>query len=489
LKAALLRRLGQTEAALVTTDEALTLDSMEYGALWERRLLIDDPAFARFVRQDADTIIELALDYAHAGFFADAAALLIGVPDDNPMVEYTLGWVHLQAGEAEQALAAFQRAAARSPDYCFPNRLEDVLSLTAAMQFNPTDPRAPYYLGNFWYAHRRYDEAIDCWEQSRALDDRFPTVHRNLGTAYYNKRNDPRRALESLERAFALNPSDARVLFELDQLYKQLNRPPAERLTFLEEHEAQVDQRDDLTVERITLLNLLHRPDDAYALLSSRTFHPWEGGEGKVTGQYVISLVEMARRLILQGRHADAPPLLEQAQIYPHNLGEGKLHGAQENNIFYYLGCAFEELEEDERAQDYFTKAATGLSEPTSAMYYNDQPPDMIFYQGLARQKLGRMEAAQATFQKLVDYGQAHMHDDVHIDYFAVSLPNLLVFDEDLNRRNQIHCHYMIALGYTGLGKNELAASHYADVLQMDISHLGATLHSQLLKPAPIQAS
>ena len=26
-----------------------------------------------------------------------------------------------------------------------------------------------------------------------------------------------------------------------------------------------------------------------------RNFHPWEGGEGKVTGQYVAILVEMAK--------------------------------------------------------------------------------------------------------------------------------------------------------------------------------------------------
>ena len=482
LKIALLRHRGETESALATTDEALTLDSLEYGALWEQRLLVDAPAFEHHIRQDADTIIELALDYAHAGFFADAITLLNTLPAVDPMVGYTQGWVHLQAGDAEQALAAFQQAATLSPDYCFPNRLEDLLSLTAAMRLNPTDPRAPYYLGNFWYAHRRYDEAISCWEQSRSLDDDFPTVHRNLGTAYYNKLDDPSRALESLEKAFSLNRKDARVLFELDQLYKKLNHAPAERLAFLEEYTDLVDQRDDLTIERITLLNLLHRPDDAYALLANRTFHPWEGGEGKVTGQYVSSLVEMARQLIDQGHYAAAIPLLEQAQVYPHNLGEGKLYGAQENNVFYYLGCAYAGLGDQERAQECFSAAAKGLSEPTSAIYYNDQPPEMIFYQGLARQKLGQMTEARAIFQKLVDYGQTHMHDNVSIDYFAVSLPDLLLFDDDLKQRNQIHCHYMIALGYAGLGEGTLATAHFDEITQMDASHLGATLNSHWLR-------
>jgi tetratricopeptide (TPR) repeat protein len=401
--------------------------------------------------------------------------------ESDPLAGYMLGWVYLQAGESEQARRAFERAAVLSPDYCFPQRLEDVPAIEAAMRLNPADARAPYYLGNFWYAHRRYAEAIACWEQARALDASFATTHRNLGLAYYNKLNDPVRALQSLETAFALNQGDARVLFELDQLYKKLNRAPEQRLALLEQHAALVAARDDLAVERISLLNLLGRPESAFQALTGRMFHPWEGGEGKVTGQYVSSLVELARRAIRQGQHAEAIARLEQAQIYPHNLGEGKLYGAQENNIFYELGRAYAGQGDADRAQAAFTRASTGLSEPTSAMFYNDQPPDMIFYQGLARRALGQEAQARAIFQKLVDYGRSRMDDDVAIDYFAVSLPNFLVFEEDLKARNRIHCHYMIALGHTGMGEPAQAEAQYAEVLRMDAYHLGATLHRRLL--------
>ena len=59
--------------------------------------------------------------------------------------------------------------------------------------------------------------------------------------------------------------------------------------------------------------------------------------------------------------------------------------------------------------------------------------------------------------------------------------PDFLVFDEDLRLRNRIHCHYMIALGYTGLGDREQAETHYSEALRLDASHLGATLHRRLL--------
>ncbi len=65
---------------------------------------------------------------------------------------------------------------------------------------------------------------------------------------------------------------------------------------------------------------------------------------------------------------------------------------------------------------------------------------------------------------------------------FAVSLPDFLVFDEDLGRRNRIHCLYIMALGYTGLGEEERAAACFGEVLELDAAHLGATLHRRLLR-------
>jgi tetratricopeptide (TPR) repeat protein len=481
LKIALLRHAGDITAARRETDLAISMDPMEYGAHWERFLLDGDSTFDRMVRPDSEIYLELAIDYAHAGLFEDAVQLLQHSASSSPMVAYTLGWILSEAGQMDAAQQAFQRASGLSTDYCFPNRLEDVLILETAMRANPEDPRAPYYLGNFWYAHRRYEEAISCWERAYILKPSFPTAYRNLGLAYFNKRQDFAKALEYFEKSFALDPEDARVFFELDQLNKKLNRTPAWRLTLFEEHLGLVARRDDLSVEYISLLNLTGQHEKAYQQLMQRNFHPWEGGEGRVTGQYVISLVEMAKTALVEGRHQGAIDALEKAQIYPHNLGEGKLYGAQENNIFYYLGCAYELLGKSEEARDWFERASKGLSEPTSAIYYNDQPPDMIFYQGLAQVKLGHPEQAHQIFSRLVDFGRTHLDDEVEMDYFAVSLPDFLVFDANMKERHQIHCLYMMALGELGLGNGENAFAHYDAVLARDASHLGATLHRRLV--------
>ena len=76
------------------------------------------------------------------------------------------------------------------------------------------------------------------------------------------------------------------------------------------------------------------------------------------------------------------------------------------------------------------------------------------------------------------------MDDQISIDYFAVSLPDLLVFDADLMLRNKIHCLYLMALGNMGLGNGniERAERLFKEVLELDKNHQGAIIHKQMAK-------
>jgi tetratricopeptide (TPR) repeat protein len=367
-----------------------------------------------------------------------------------------------------------------NPEKCFPNSIEEILILQHAIEQNPSDAKALYFLGNFWYANRQYPEAIACWEQSATLDNTFPTVLRNLALAYYNKQNEKTKAQQFLEKAFALNTTDARILMELDQLYKKTGRPQRERLAFLEKYLPLVEQRDDLCIERITLYNQLGDYEKAKQLIDSRRFHPWEGGEGKVTGQYVLCRIELAKQAIAENRYETAVQLLSETAIYPHNLGEGKLINAEENDIHYYTGLAFNGLGNKEKAHMYWKKATAGSSEPKQAFFYNDAQPDKIFYRGLAWRALGEENKARSCFNKLLACGEKHLFDTCKIDYFAVSLPDLAIWDDDLNVRNQIHCNYMMGLGYLGLNNRDKALDFLTKVIRLDPNHQGGQIHLNL---------
>jgi len=479
LKASLLRKTGKRDAALQWITASLEIDRFNMGCLFEKYLLSNDgavkSAFIGLLNDNPHSYLEYALDYAAAGLYEEAIELLQWSAETTagnyPMIHYAIGYFLSKSGNEEEAKNQYQKAFALSPDRCFPNRLEEMLILQHALIVHPEDSKALYYLGNFWYAKRQYAEAIECWEKSAALNGEFPTVLRNLSLAYYNKANRKSEALQLLEKAFSLDETDSRIFMELDQLYKKLNYPPAERLAFLEVHMDLVEQRDDLFVERIALYNQLGRYEIAKELCASRKFHPWEGGEGKVTFQYTYCRLQLAKRVIEAGNFSLALQYLNETDTYPHNLGEGKLSTVNENDVEYYKGVCYRGLHDEENAVKWFTKATKGSVEPKQAFFYNDENPDKIYYQGLAWRALGDEEKAQERFKKLIEHGEKHLNDECKIDYFAVSLPDLAIWEEDLNKRNQIHCYYVMALGYSGVGNLELAEKFMKNVKEIDVNH------------------
>ena len=452
LRAAVLRLQDRKAEALAWIDESLQLDHFNYGCRYEKYLLTGEETLKELMRKSSQNYDELALDYAAAGLNDEARAIwemAISEGATSPMTYYYMGSDYFQ--KAEQADSA----------YCFPNRLEDVLVLEAAKEKNPEGAKAPYYLGCLYYDKRQYDLALENWELSARLDPSFPTVWRNLALARFNKQDNQEEALEYMEKAFHLDETDSRILMELDQLYKRLQKPHQQRLDFLQKYPLLIAQRDDLVLEEITLLNQLGRYEEAKEKLDAHQFHPWEGGEGKVPAQYQFCRIELAKRLLSgeKKEESEAKQLLEECLAYPPHLGEGKLYGAQDNDILYFL----------ERYQD----GTAGPTEPAAAMYYNDAKPDKIFYAGLCYRALGQENEARGLFHKLVNYGKQHIFDHVTMDYFAVSLPDLLIWDDSLDVKNRIHCLYMLALGYYGLNDKEKAQRYLTEAKSLDMNHMG----------------
>jgi len=483
LKTALLMRLDRRAEAEQWAQESLSINAFNYGILFETEQLDE---MKQLMRQDANNYDELALDYCAAGLWLDAVALWgIAIEEEatTPLTRYYMAWA-LRESKADIYIvrAALSDALAQSPDFCFPNRNEAILALQSAMELAPNDAHAPYFLGNLYFNARQYDLALEYWELSARLDNSFPTVHRNLALLYMNKpavladaTGHEQRALKEMELAYSLDESDSRILMELDQLYKRLQYAPAYRLERLEAHLQEVAKRDDLVLEHATLLNQTGRFEEAKQIIDQHIFHPWEGGEGKVSGQYQFARLAIAKQLIAsQEELPRAIQLLKECLFFPDNLGEGKLYGAQDNDFYYYLGLAYQLQGQEQEAIQAWTLGTAGPTEPAAAMYYNDAKPDKIYYAALCYRQLGNEAKARGLFHKLIAYGEKHLFDHVTMDYFAVSLPDLLVWEGDLDEANRIHCHYMLALGHMGLGNLELGAKYLAKVLEQNVNHLGA---------------
>lgn len=442
LKATTLRLMGRLEEMKQVCQEALAVDAFNYGCLYE---LGEKERIKTLMHHDAHNYDVLALEFAAAGLTKEAHdvwQMAIEEGAVSPMTYYYLG--------------RYEEAEKMDYRYCFPNSLEALLALEQAKKENPAGARAPYYLGCLYMDKRQYDLARTNWELSAQLDNQFATVWRNLALLAYNKEHQTEKAVEMMERAFSLDKQSSRILMELDQLYKRLNRPAQERLRFLEQYPDLVEQRDDLVLEHITLMNVTGQYERAKTTLDAHQFHPWEGGEGKVPAQYQLARVELAKQAMEQKQYNQAIELLEQCLVYPPHLGEGKLHGAQENDFYYYLGLCHQAKGDHTKACECWEQATKGPQEPAAALYYNDANPLKIYYQGLALIALGRIDEAKGRFYKLLNYGKQHLFDHVKMDYFAVSLPDLQIWEGDLTEQNRRHCLQLIELGEKGLKATQL---------------------------------
>ena len=478
LKILLLKQKGMSNEALTLADESLELDPFNFTALFAKYLISGDKNiltyFKELMRREPHNYDEVGIDLTIDAQYEAAERVWEMAEEENaisPMTYYYWGWSLTLAGKYEKAQEVFTKGSHSDPEGCFPNRIDAVNALSAAMTVNAQDAVAPYLLGNLSYDKRLYSQAITLWEISRSLNPAFPTVWRNLALAYFNKCDESAKALEYMEKAFSLDTSDARVLMELDQLRKRLHISDAERISALKENIKEVERRDDLYLEFVTLLNSTGEFMRANEMISSRKFHPWEGGEGKVAAQYQHSRLGLAAEAFSNGDFNTVISLMEECREYPENLGEGKLYGAQENDFYYLEGLARLALGDKEKGEECLRLATVGPEDPAPALYYNDARPHKIFYAGLAYRALGNEKRARSCFNRLVQYGKQHYHDKVRMDYFAVSLPDLLIWDDSLDIRNRVHCLFMLALGSIGLGEYEKGEKYLTEAIALDPSH------------------
>jgi len=499
LQATVLRHTGRGEESVRTVAEVERIDPLDTRALAERALA-GGPKGALGTQQAAPLLsalkafpeagLETAVEYANAGFLEDATAVLLqmakspgraarlpqfaaplpassGVP---PMVYYYLGYFAEKQGRGEQAAGYYRQAAAAASDYCFPFQLEAGDALRAAIQANPGDARAHYYLGNLLYDLQPENAASE-WEAARRLDGSLAVVHRNLAIACSRQEGALDKAIASLETAVRLNPTDAMYFYELDQFYEESGASIEKRLEMLERHDAAVLERDDALSRKIGLLVQAVKYDRAIDLLTNRHFHSWEGG-ARVNVQdpwvdaHLLRGQERAARKSFSGALAD----FQAALTFPQNLEAARSYrGGRAPEILYWVGTAFDALGQRQQAREAWKQSAAQLAgseehpRPTA-----DSGAALLYYQARSLEKLGEAAKATAIFQQLLDAATAALKRGEAVDYFAK-------FGERQSRRaRQAQAHYIAGLGYLGLNQPENARQAFARAVELNPYQLAA---------------
>jgi len=456
LLACLERKSGRNTEAAALVQQVLDRDPLDHGALYEAMCLdvTTASAYRTAMRGDFQNYLDLAWDYYWAGLSQDAIAILKDAPR-NSLVTHTLRYF----GDSAHPSVG-------SDDWVFANRLEDMLVLRQAVESNPKDSEASYRLGCFYYDRRRYSEAIECWESTVQHDPNRADAWRNLGLAYFNFLQDAQRAKDAYGRAFEAGPNDARILYERDQLWKRLGIPPLERLAQLMANIHLVQLRDDLSLEICSLYNAVGLPEESQKILNSRQFAPWEGGEGQALGQHSRTCVLMSRKASEQGRLEQAVVLMEQALESPKNLGEARHLLANASDLWVGLGDVLKAVGDSSGAQEQWTRAAEfrGDFQDMTVKSFSE----MTYYRALALKRLGRKDESHRLLNDLLSYAKQLATSPAKIDYFATSLPTMLLFHEDIQRRQGLTAKFLEAQAKLGLGEIAQARQLLEEVLNED---------------------
>ena len=499
LKAIILHESDEKEEAKSILEDLLKTDALDQWAKYElARISNDYKVFLESSRNDAQTILDVVFDYTDAGYYSIAIDLIHLhhdnlIPDSavpNPLKQssitcFVLSWLHAMNNESDKSKLTLIKASELNPDYCFPSRIHEQIVLEWAIGQDINPSLAAYGLGNYLLDKKCHEEAIASWEIAAKNDMQYGTLYRNLGIAYWNTEQDGEKARKVFEKAITLSPDDMRILFEYDQLRKKLNDAPEERLAFIESKLEAILERDDFSVELVALYNFTGQYDKALGVMQNKKFHPWEGGEGQVIRQYTYSCLRKGQELLAANNAEKALEYFNKAENTPDNLGE-KYHPLQAKaHLKYWQGKALKALGKIEEAEACLKQSATEQGDfvDMAVSDYSEQS----YYSALSLIELGKTEEATTLLNDIRTYAENKLNEIVKIDYFATSLPLLLVFEEDLQRRNKWENKYLIGLVELALGNKGKALNTFNEVLSLNAMHIEAkelveklTLHKSL---------
>jgi tetratricopeptide (TPR) repeat protein len=262
--------------------------------------------------------------------------------------------------------------------------------LKLALEYNPSDWKAHYYLGNLLVAKLRWEEGLEHFKNAAEFSPEFPVIYRNLGEIYWKKYKDYERAREMYEKAVSFAPYDYRLYVDLDELYA-LTREHSARAKLYREAPRTVKKNFNYVLKRAQYYVDTGQYAKAFKILKSNTFLPWEGWTG-AREVFVLAHLGRAYSYMTKGKYKKAINDFFEAMQYPENLGTGRPLHPLFTREYYFIGICYEKLGNKQRAEKYITKVkveTTGV--PTVHSYYK----------ALSLRKLGEGNEAERLLNEM----------------------------------------------------------------------------------------
>jgi tetratricopeptide (TPR) repeat protein len=470
LKAAIQRKLGNFDGALLTLGDLNVTDPLDFRIGNEYYLTTRESGNSqkaesilselnKKMRDFDQNYLEMAVGYLNNGLLKEAEEVLRRFNGKNPIVYYYLGYIQDKNGNKEQAESLFKTANEQSTDHIFPFRLETVKVLGKALKYNPGDGKAYYYLGNILY-DKQPMIAIENWEKAVKADPELAIAYRNLGWSYYHHQGEGAKAIDAYERAVSLKKDDPMYYTELDALYEISNAPIEKRLKLFEGSNETVKKRDDAFIRQISVLILADEPEKAVEYLTGRNFSYVEGSSS-VMEVILNAHLMLGKKYYAEKKFKEALQQFLLAADVPEEEGGSDRSINRSVQVNYYLGIAYEALGDRKRAKENFTLSANQAIGGTSYLSY---------YKGLSSIKIGKTTQASEIFKLLTEDGnrQIEQRSNIVPDAFAK-------FGEAEAENSRLSQGYLMrGLGYKGLGETKLATEDLKKAVELSVSNLWA---------------
>lgn len=440
LKTTILRHIDE-KAAKKLAEVNIHDDLLDLFAMVEYSHFVDNKTDIKQFAEKAENIIDVACDYMKAGFYDDALYALDMYKGDYPLVEYYKAF-------CKKDTANIKVAESMDTGYCFPSRLEDIEVLKYAIENDKTAANACYYLGSLYYDRFRYEDAANIWEEGLTRDNTHGKIWRNLSLYYFDKAGNPDKAKECLENALKYK-NDPRLLLEYEQILKNMNYTPEQRLEVYEKYPELLAERDDCYLDKLTLVSQLGKFEEAIELARVKRFHIYEGGEGKLTKQHAWMHVLYGKELMEKGDYTKSEKIYFDGVNMPESYGEAKTFFNQEAHIFYYLGSLYEMQNETEKAQKAFCEAAI----------YKAAVSEISLFRALALKKLGNETEAKAVLDEMLSVAENFIVNKDLRTYYGVGSPSPMPFEYDIEKNNLTDGYILKAFALLGYGDKQSAKS------------------------------
>ena len=314
--AVLYRTSGEKSKAEKIIETILSFDQLSHFADFEHYLL--NPTADNLSRFKStitnempyQTYLELAMIYYGLGLKDDALAVL-EISPDQPLVILWKAYL-------KKDVAILNEAAAASPEFVFPYRVEDISALNWAVSKN-NSWKFKYYLAMNNIGIQRMADGMKLLRECGQEPDYAPFY---LTRAALLTPKDDAQELADLQTAQKLAPNDWRSANKAIQYYSD-RKDYKTMLTLTSMAYKKFKGNPAIEVQHVLALINNGQYANSLKLLDGMTIIPFEGAsEGKII--YEQASLLMAMDLIAKKKYSNAIKMIEKSKEYPERLGVGK---------------------------------------------------------------------------------------------------------------------------------------------------------------------